>query len=90
MSSFRFTHHSEKTTPLSSPKPVVSKVKTATSSPFDHPSIVEGNVIEHERFGIGNVIKVEGTGENTKATVQFKNVGTKQLLLKFARYKVIG
>ena len=90
VSSFRFSHHSEKTTPLASPKPAVSKVKTATSSPFDHPSIVEGNVIEHERFGIGNVIKVEGTGENTKATVQFKNVGTKQLLLKFARYKVIG
>ena len=52
--------------------------------------IAEGNIIEHERFGIGNVIRVEGTGENTKATVQFKNAGTKQLLLKFARFKVIG
>jgi DNA helicase-2/ATP-dependent DNA helicase PcrA len=50
----------------------------------------EGNVIEHERFGIGDVLKVEGSGENTKATVQFRNAGTKQLLLKFARYKVIG
>ena len=50
----------------------------------------EGNVIEHERFGIGNVLRVEGTGENTKATVQFRNAGTKQLLLKFARYKIIG
>lgn len=52
--------------------------------------IAEGYIIEHERFGIGNVIRVEGTGENTKATVQFKNAGTKQLLLKFARFKVIG
>lgn len=52
--------------------------------------ISEGNIIEHERFGIGNVIRVEGTGENTKATVEFKNIGTKQLLLKFARFKVIG
>lgn len=52
--------------------------------------IAEGNIIEHERFGIGSVIRVEGTGENTKATVQFKNAGTKQLLLKFARFKVIG
>lgn len=52
--------------------------------------INEGNIIEHERFGIGSVIRVEGTGENTKATVQFKNAGTKQLLLKFARFKVIG
>jgi DNA helicase-2/ATP-dependent DNA helicase PcrA len=49
----------------------------------------EGNVIEHQRFGIGTVIKVEGAGENTKATVAFKNVGTKQLLLKFARFTVV-
>lgn len=50
----------------------------------------EGSIIEHQRFGIGTVVKIEGTGENTKATVQFKNTGTKQLLLKFAKYKVIG
>ncbi|MBP3212960.1 MAG: UvrD-helicase domain-containing protein [Prevotella sp.] len=50
----------------------------------------EGNVIEHQRFGIGTVVKVEGTGENTKATVDFRNTGTKQLLLKFAKFKVIG
>ncbi|MBR4924633.1 MAG: UvrD-helicase domain-containing protein [Prevotella sp.] len=49
-----------------------------------------GNVIEHERFGIGDVINVEGSGENVKATVKFRNVGTKQLLLKFARFKIIG
>ncbi len=50
----------------------------------------EGNVIEHQRFGIGRVVKVEGSGENTKATVDFKNAGTKQLLLKFARYTIVG
>ena len=49
----------------------------------------EGNVIEHQRFGIGTVVKVEGAGENTKATVEFRNAGTKQLLLKFARYTII-
>ena len=47
------------------------------------------DMIEHERFGIGTVVRVEGTGENMKATVNFQNVGTKQLLLKFARFKVI-
>ena len=52
--------------------------------------LAEGNIIEHQRFGVGTVIKVEGTGENTKATVDFRNVGTKQLLLKFARYTIIG
>ena len=50
----------------------------------------EGCMIEHQRFGIGRVIRVEGSGENQKATVEFKNTGTKQLLLKFARYKVIS
>ncbi len=52
--------------------------------------IKENSVIEHERFGLGTIIKLEGTGENLKATVQFKNAGVKQLLLKFARFKVIG
>ena len=49
-----------------------------------------GNTIEHQRFGIGTVLNIEGSGENTKATVEFRNAGTKQLLLKFARYKIIG
>ncbi len=56
-----------------------------------HPvtALKEGNVIEHERFGLGTVLKIEGSGENTKATVEFKNLGTKQLLLKFARFSVV-
>ena len=48
-----------------------------------------GQMIEHERFGLGEVIKVEGTGDNAKATIHFKNAGDKQLLLRFARFKVI-
>ena len=50
----------------------------------------EGCTIEHQRFGVGTVVKIEGTGENTKATVAFRNAGTKQLLLKFAKFKIIG
>ena len=50
----------------------------------------EGARIEHQRFGIGTVTRIEGSGENTKATVEFKNAGTKQLLLKFAKFKIIG
>ena len=49
----------------------------------------EGAVIEHQRFGIGTVVRMEGTGDNEKATVDFRNAGTKQLLLKFARYKIV-
>lgn len=48
-----------------------------------------GQMIEHQRFGIGKVVKVEGTGDNCKATVEFRHAGVKQLLLKFARFKVI-
>ena len=62
------------------PRPMASEGGTLT----------EGAVIEHQRFGVGRVMKLEGIGENQKATVEFKNAGTKQLLLKFARYKVIG
>ena len=66
----------------------VQAPSTASSAPSDYP-LAEGNIIEHQRFGVGTVLKIEGTGENTKATVAFKNTGTKQLLLKFARFTVI-
>lgn len=50
---------------------------------------LEGAMIDHQRFGRGRVVKVEGEGENTKATVEFEQAGTKQLLLKFARFTVV-
>ena len=65
----------------------------ASSRPVASPTagaLQAGNVIEHERFGIGDVLSVVGTGDNCKATVKFRNAGEKQLLLKFARFKVIG
>lgn len=52
--------------------------------------LCEGCRIEHQRFGIGTVLKIEGTGENTKATVEFQNAGTKQLLLKFAKFTILS
>lgn len=51
--------------------------------------VTPGQMIEHERFGLGEVLKIEGTGDNAKATIRFKNVGDKQLLLRFARFKVL-
>lgn len=53
-------------------------------------SVQPGQQIEHERFGLGEVLQVEGNGDNAKATIRFKNAGEKQLLLRFARFKVIG
>lgn len=62
----------------------------AASSPnSDASGLQEGSTIEHQRFGIGTVLRLEGDGENRKATVDFKHAGTKQLLLKFARFKVL-
>ncbi len=67
-----------------------SKLQTTNSvSTPSSSGLREGTVIEHQRFGIGTVIRIEGSNENSKATVTFNNVGTKQLLLKFAKYKII-
>ncbi|MBQ8462661.1 MAG: UvrD-helicase domain-containing protein [Prevotella sp.] len=74
-------------------KPVRSSSPSAAvpspSAPQSSSALREGNVIEHQRFGVGTVLKVEGSGENEKATVEFRNAGTKQLLLKFAKYKIV-
>ena len=74
------------------PKPrIVPHRVEPSGNNMGHPvtALKEGSVIEHERFGLGTVLKIEGSGENTKATVEFKNLGTKQLLLKFARFSVV-
>ena len=52
--------------------------------------VQQGQLIEHERFGLGEVLKVEGEGDNAKANIRFKNAGDKQLLLSFARFKVLS
>lgn len=62
----------------------------ATEKPQQINGLAVGTTIEHQRFGIGTVLELEGSGENAKATVAFKNTGTKQLLLKFAKYKIIN
>ena len=59
------------------------------SAPAQSSALKAGNVIEHERFGIGSVLFVEGVGDNAKARIKFLNVGEKTLLLKFARYKLL-
>ena len=63
--------------------------QAASSGSASVAGVQAGQMIEHERFGLGEVIKVEGTGDNAKATIHFKNAGDKQLLLRFARFKVV-
>lgn len=69
---------------------VASAASSASNASSVAGSLSEGCRIEHQRFGIGTVLKIEGTGENTKATVEFQNAGTKQLLLKFAKFTILA
>ena len=72
---------------VSSASSVSSSVSSSFGSSFG--GLKEGCKIEHQRFGVGVVRKIEGQGENAKATVEFQNSGVKQLLLKYAKYTIL-
>ena len=77
------------------PKPASDTSSSSSSSAGSSSSgssfgaLKEGCKIEHQRFGVGIVRKIEGQGENAKATVEFQNSGVKQLLLKYAKYTIL-
>jgi len=75
--------------PIPSARPVSSATLTSPICPTHLSSLSVGTRILHNRFGRGEILCIEGTGDSTKATVHFENVGTKQLLLKFAKFEVI-
>ncbi len=84
----------KKTSPkieFSPPKNLKKVVKNTTISAnlFDN-NIVVGSVIEHQKFGKGKVVSLEGVGANKKAEIQFTTVGVKKLLLQFAKLKIIS
>ncbi len=67
----------------------LNQEKSAEQFAGDDPGkIQQGMTIEHQRFGEGKVLKIEGVPPNLKATVFFQNAGQKQLLLKFAKLKI--
>lgn len=80
------SHPASRGTGSSAPSVSSSAASSAGSSSC---GLQEGMKIEHQRFGRGTVLKIEGTGENTKATVEFVHSGTKQLLLKYAKFTVV-
>ncbi len=97
-------HTAEKHTALSSQlsgksdaarslRPIASLPNTQSSGSFDMPSsatkVCVGSKIKHDRFGLGVVERIDGSGVDTKATVRFGNIGVKQLLLRFAKYQVV-
>ena len=76
--------------PLSRPKLVNAKNAVPKTSMGKTNEVQVGATIKHERFGIGKVTAVSGDPDSRKATVEFENSGVKQLLLKFARFDIIG
>jgi len=71
-------------------RPITGRTAPMAAAPAADDGLREGNVIEHQRFGVGTIVRLEGQGDNRKATVEFRNTGTKQLLLKFAKFKIIS
>ena len=71
-------------------RPITGRTAPMSAAPAADDGLREGNVIEHQRFGVGTIVRLEGQGDNRKATVEFRNTGTKQLLLKFAKFKIIS
>lgn len=83
------THSSHPASRSTGSAPSSVSSSAASSAGSSSCGLQEGMKIEHQRFGRGTVLKIEGTGENTKATVEFVHSGTKQLLLKFAKFTVV-
>lgn len=71
-------------------RPITGRTAPMAAASAADDGLREGNVIEHQRFGVGTIVRLEGQGDNRKATVEFRNTGTKQLLLKFAKFKIIS
>jgi DNA helicase-2/ATP-dependent DNA helicase PcrA len=92
------TNHLSSRSPIPPGKKLVSLEKVAKlvdsekfkSGNKSSLSIKEGQNVEHLRFGQGKVIKVEGVGPNKKAVISFGKHGRKQILLKFAKLKIVG
>jgi len=77
---------------INEPKKISPVARSASSTPLskEAEALHEGNVIEHERFGRGVVSAIEQSGNDKRAFVDFESAGTKQLLLKFAKFKIIS
>lgn len=89
---FQGETHTQRVVPTPPPSNFrkVSAVSASATPVVSPGEVAVGNLIEHERFGIGEILSMEGAGDMRKARVRFKNSGEKQLLLKYAKFKVIG
>jgi DNA helicase-2/ATP-dependent DNA helicase PcrA len=77
------------------PPPAASKNLKKLSDAVGNPNLfddqmVKGNIVEHVKFGRGEVVLLEGAGNSRKAEIKFESGDTKKLLLQFAKLKIIG
>ena len=75
---------------ISTPKNLKPVSKTSGNTNLFDSKLAVGNIVEHLRFGKGEVLKIEGTGSDVKAEIKFHNGGVKKLLLRFAKLEVIS
>ena len=86
----RIEKQEEKKIAFTPPKNLKKVSQTPSKTNLFDDKIVVGNIIEHNRFGRGEVLSLEGAGANKKAEIKFGTVGKKKLLLQFAKLKIIG
>jgi DNA helicase-2/ATP-dependent DNA helicase PcrA len=75
---------------VSTPKNLKPVSKTKGNTNLFDSKLVVGNIVKHIRFGTGEVVKIEGTGADIKAEINFQHGGVKKLLLRFAKLEVVG
>ena len=73
-----------------SPKPASSAASAAGEGQHAASELEEGMRIEHSRFGKGTILSIDTDATDARIEVKFDTVGSKKLLLKFARFKIIG
>ena len=75
---------------ISTPKNLKPVAKTGSSANLFDSKLVVGNIVNHQRFGKGEVKKIEGKGADMKAEIQFEKGGIKKLLLRFAKLEILS
>ena len=75
---------------ISTPKKMKPVDNTRAEATSFETKLTVGNKVNHQRFGRGEVMKIEGTGGDLKAEIKFNNGDTKKLLLRFAKLTILG
>ncbi len=89
------SHEVKTEKPVFSPPKKLTKLSAASqnysndSQENDYHNLIVGSLVQHQRFGQGVVIAIEGVSQNQKATIKFEQAGEKQLILKFAKLKIL-